>query len=185
MSETRDDPGAVRGGLPPDPLADRPGIVGLWIRSNRRLAGFSDQFSAVVCALLIIVTAISVVVYQGGIAIAWLDDVLRMLLIWLVFLGAVPLCFRNDHIAMDALYALLPRAPKKAVDVFIQLLGAALCLLVAVVGYESLMQTIEQGELLPAGYIPAWTQYLALPVCFGLMTISFVSRLFRLFVGDE
>ncbi len=73
-------------------------------RAIRRMTQAADEVAAVVCAFLIVVTTISVIVYQRGITIVWLDDVLRMLLIWLVYLGSVSLCFHNDHIAMDAIY---------------------------------------------------------------------------------
>ena len=73
-------------------------------RVVQRVARVCDELSAAICAILIVVTTAAVAVYQLGIALAWLDDVLRTLLIWLVYLGTVSLCLRNDHISMDVVY---------------------------------------------------------------------------------
>ena len=55
------------------------GWLQLFDRSIRRLTRVADELAAAVCAILIVVTTFSVIVYQRGITIVWLDDVLRML----------------------------------------------------------------------------------------------------------
>jgi C4-dicarboxylate transporter, DctQ subunit len=140
-----------------------------------QVAGF---LSGLVCAALIVVTAFSVVIYQRGITIAWLDDVLRMLLIWLVYLGSVSLCLRNDHISMDAVYIRMPRGVRRIVDFGVGILGVVICAVVAKFGYDSMSREIEFETLLPAGYIPAWPQTLAIPLCFALMSLAYLSFLY-------
>ncbi|MBI2319247.1 MAG: TRAP transporter small permease, partial [Betaproteobacteria bacterium] len=124
-----------------------------------------------------------VIVYQLGISIPWLDDLLRMLLIWLVYMGCIPLALSNDHISMDAVYLRMPKGMRKAMDVIIALMGIALCGYVAKIGYDSMMQSIEYGELVPSGYFASWPQNLAIPLGFGLMTVAYASFLFSLFTG--
>lgn len=154
-----------------------------FVRRFERVAGaiarIADQLSAFVCAFLIVVTTISMVIYQAGIAIPWLDDVLRMQLIWLVYLGTVSLSLHNDHIAMDAVYQRMPPGMRHAIDIFVALLGLFLCMFVAKIGFDSLSQTIEFDEQLPSGYLSAWPQALAIPFCFLLMTIAYLGHLIR------
>jgi TRAP-type C4-dicarboxylate transport system permease small subunit len=119
-----------------------------------------------------------VVVYQRGITIVWLDDVLRMLLIWLVYLGSVSLCFHNDHITMDAIYLRLPAAVRRAINIAIAVLGIALCGYVSKIGFDSMSREIDYETLLPSGYLPAWPQTLAVPLCFALMTVAYLSFLY-------
>lgn len=147
------------------------------------VARWSDQLSAFICAFLIAVTTAAVIVYQLGISIPWLDDVLRMLLIWLVYLGCVSLCLNNDHISMDAIYLRLPKTTRTVMDVIISLLGIGLCSFVARIGYNSMMRGIEYEELLPSGYLPAWPQALAIPLGFALMAVAYLSFLLSLFTG--
>jgi C4-dicarboxylate transporter DctQ subunit len=146
-------------------------------RLIHKVAVWSDRLSAFICAFLILTTAIAMVVYQFGIVVPWLDDVLRLLLIWLVYLGAVSLCLHNDHISMDALYLMMPAPVRKVIDVFIALLAIGLCGFVTKIGADSLMREIEFGQLLPSGYLPAWPQSLAIPVGFGLMALAYLSYL--------
>ena len=150
-----------------------------------RVARWADELSALICAVLIVVTTAAMIVYQLGISIPWLDDVLRMLLIWLVYMGCVSLCLDNDHISMDALYLRMPKGMRKVMDIIIALLGIGLCGYVAKIGYDSMRQEMAYGELLPSGYLPSWPQSLAIPLGFGLMTVAYVSFLFSLFTGRK
>jgi C4-dicarboxylate transporter, DctQ subunit len=154
------------------------GLLDILDRSIHRLTRWADQISAFVCAFLIAATTMAVIVYQQGITIVWLDDLLRMLLIWLVYLGAVSLCFHNDHISMDAVYLRLPSSARRVIDILIGLLGVGLCAYVTSIGFDSMQREIAYGTLLSSGYLPAWPQSLAIPLCFGLMTVAYASYLY-------
>jgi TRAP-type C4-dicarboxylate transport system permease small subunit len=147
-------------------------------RAVQRATRWADEAAALVCAVLIVATTAAVVVYQRGITIVWLDDVLRMLLIWLVYLGSVSLCFHNDHITMDAVYLRLPPAVRRALNIAIAVLGIALCGYVSKIGFDSMAREIDYETLLPSGYLPAWPQTLAIPLCFALMTVAYLSFLY-------
>ncbi|MFN0301017.1 MAG: TRAP transporter small permease [Burkholderiales bacterium] len=147
------------------------------------LAYLSNQLSAFICAVLIAATSIAMIIYQLGIAIAWLDDLLRLLLIWLVYLGTVSLCLDNDHIAMDALYVRMPASVRKVMDGFIMLLGLGLCVFTAKIGLDSMLQAVRFDELLPSGYHPAWLLYLAIPLCFAFMALAYLSAFVALLSG--
>jgi TRAP-type C4-dicarboxylate transport system permease small subunit len=149
-------------------------------RAIHRAAQWADEAAALACAVLIVATTAAVVVYQRGITIVWLDDVLRMLLIWLVYLGSVSLCFHNDHIAMDAIYLRLPPAVRRGLNVAIAVLGIVLCGYVSKIGLDSMAREIDYETLLPSGYLPAWPQTLAVPLCFALMTVAYLSFLYSL-----
>ena len=147
------------------------------------VARVADQLAALICAVLIVVTTGAMIVYQLGIAVVWLDDVLRMLLIWLVYLGTVSLCLDNDHISMDAVYLRMPPAVRKVMDFVIAVMGVAICTYIALMGYRSMAQEIEYGTFLSSGYVPSWPQSLSIPLCFGLMAVAYLSYLFSVFTG--
>ena len=160
-----------------------PGLFKALDRTVHWVVLSADQFSAFICAVLIVVTTLAMIVFQLGIAIAWLDDVLRSLLIWFVYLGAVPLCLDNGHISMDALYVRLPKPARKVVDVIIALLGVGLCLFTAMIGFDSMRRQIADSLLLPSGDVLAWPQTLAIPLGFGLMAVAFLSYLISVLSG--
>lgn len=160
-----------------------PGLLLVLDRAIHRVASWADQLSAFICAFLIVVTTFAMIIYQLGIAIAWLDDVLRMLLIWLVYMGTVSLCLDNDHISMDAFYLRLPKPARRVMDVVIALLGIGLCLFTAKIGFDSMRQEIAYEALTLSGYLPAWPQTLSIPLGFGLMSIAYLSYLFSVLSG--
>jgi TRAP-type C4-dicarboxylate transport system permease small subunit len=108
-----------------------------------------------------------------------------MLLIWLVYIGSVSLCFNNDHIAMDAIYLRLPRPARKAIDAVVAVTGIVLCACIAKFGFDSMRQEIAYGMLLASGYLPSWPQTLAIPLCFALMAIAYLSYLISLVTGGR
>jgi TRAP-type C4-dicarboxylate transport system permease small subunit len=160
-----------------------PGFSGILDRSIQWVALVADHLSALICAVLIVATTAAMIIYQLGIAIDWLDDMLRALLIWLVYLGAVPLCLNNDHISMDALYFHYPKGVRKAVDVIIAVTGIGLCLFTAKSGFDSMRHQFVDHMLLPGGEIPAWPQTLAIPLAFTLMAVGYLSYLVFVITG--
>ncbi len=58
------------------------------------------------------------------------------------------------------------------------MLGIALCGYVTKIGIDSIARDIDYGILLPSGYIPVWPQTLAIPLCFALMTVAYLSYLY-------
>ena len=147
-------------------------------RFIHRATQWADEAAALVCAVLIVVTTFSVIVYQRGITIVWLDDALRMLLIWLVYLGSVSLCFHNDHITMDAVYLRLSAPVRRAINIAVGILGTVLCGYVSWIGLGSMAREIDYDTTLPSGYLPAWPQTLAIPLCFALMAVAYFSYLY-------
>jgi len=158
-------------------------LFGILDRGIERLTRAVDWVAALACAFLITATTFAVIIYQQGIAIVWLDDVLRMLLIWLVYLGAVSLCFHGDHVTMDVIYLRLPPKARRALDIGIALLGIVLCAFITKIGYDSMLRQIAYETLLPSGLIPAWPQSLAIPLCFALMTVANISYLYSVLTG--
>ncbi len=161
----------------------KPGRFQHFDRAVKRLSSLSDHLSALICAFLIIATTVAMLVYQAGIAIAWLDDLLRMLLLWLVYLGTVSLCLHNDHITMDAVYLRMPPRMRSSVDLAVALLGIGLCGFIALKGYDSFRQALEFGERLGSGDLPSWPQDLVIPACFGMMSLAYVSHLISVLRG--
>jgi C4-dicarboxylate transporter DctQ subunit len=147
------------------------------------LASVSSFAATILCGVLIVVTSFSVVVYQRGITISWLDDLLRLLLIWLVFLGSVSGVWRRDHITMDALYVRFGPVSRRIVDMLVAMMGIMICAFITWVSLETTMREREFSTLLASGELLAWPQTLAIPVSFGLMTLAYVGVLIATLAG--
>jgi len=147
------------------------------------ISDLASNLATIICAVLILATSFSVVIYHRGIAVSWLDDLLRMLLIWLVFLGSVAPVWNRDHITMDALYLRYGPTARRIVDLFVCVLGAIVCGFITWVSISTTTREYEFGALLPSGEIPAWLQTFSLPVSFGLMTLCYIGVLVRTLAG--
>ena len=79
----------------------------------------------------------------------------------------------------------MPAGMRRAVDIFVALLGIGLCGFVAWHGYGSFSQALEFGERLGSGDLPSWPQDLIIPVCFGMMSLAYVSHLISVLRGRE
>ncbi len=148
-----------------------------WISRTTRVA------ATLICLTLIVTTTFSVVVYQRGITISWLDDLLRALLIWLVFLGSVAPVWRRDHITMDALYTRFRPGARRLVDVFISLIGISVCGFLTWVSIDTTWREYEFNTLLSSGELPQWPQTFVIPLSFALMTLAYMGVLFVAVAG--
>jgi TRAP-type C4-dicarboxylate transport system permease small subunit len=160
-----------------------PGLIAVLDLFVHKMTRVADQLSALACAILIVVTAAAMVIYQLGVTTVGLDDILRMLLIWLIYLGTVSLCLHGDHISMDAVYQILPARVRRVFDLVTALIGFGLCAFVTKIGLDSLQRDIAYQMLLPSGYLPSWPQSLAIPLCFALMTVAYLSYLLSVISG--
>lgn len=145
-----------------------------------RLARLIESAAMVLAAVaLVIVTAamIAQVVFRYGLArpLQWSEIVAVYALVWVVFLGAGALAFRDGHVAISSLTDLLP-APLRAV---IAVLGRVAMLAFAVVVVWIAVGWIATGrhQMSPAlGLSTRWIK-LAVPIGAGLMGVAGLLRL--------
>lgn len=147
------------------------------------IARTTSVFASLICLALIATTTFSVVVYQRGITISWLDDLVRMLLIWLVFLGSIAPVWRRDHITMDALYMRFSPSMRRIVDGLIAIMGIVVCGFLTWVSTDTTWREYEFNTLLSSGEIPQWPQTFAIPFSFGLMTLIYLGVLLGAITG--
>lgn len=131
-------------------------------------------------ALLLLILCLTIVLRDGfGLAYAWVDDVLRYMWVWTVYLAAVRLSMRNDHITVDALYLRLPGRLRRWVDRLIGVTSMAVCLYITYLGYGSLQRIIGFGQRSNSGALPAFLGYGIIPVGFLLTAAAFLHFLVR------
>ena len=77
------------------------------------------------------------------------------------------------------------RRVRRVLNFAIAVLGILLCGYVTKIGIDNIMTEIGYGILLPSGYIPAWPQTLAVPLCFALMTVAYLSYLYSVVTNRD
>lgn len=106
------------------------------------------------------------------------DDLLRLLVLWVAFLGAVAASREGKHIHVDAIARWLPGRAKPVVHSVTDLFTVGVC---AVLAWESLRYVLSSratGEL-AFGALPVWVAASILPLAFILIALRYVLRLFH------
>ncbi|MGP4115312.1 TRAP transporter small permease [Streptomyces sp. 4N509B] len=140
-----------------------------WV--NRALGGFCAAALAAIAAVLL-----AQVVMRYGVKdpLIWVDEVTRLLMVWLTFVGAA-LAFRTrSHIGItslvDGLLARGPRPLRRAVPVFCDLVVLAGSLALLVGGLVVLART--SGHTTPALQLPLAVLFVPAPLCGALVLSS-------------
>ena len=110
-----------------------------------------------------------------SISLLWADPVVRMLVLWTAFMGALVAARENGHLRIDALLRLLPSGKRRYVDVAVHLFNAAVCGLLAGIAVEFVHDEYTYG-MRGALDLPSWIYQLIFPLAFGVMSWRFLKQ---------
>lgn len=115
----------------------------------RRGLDLSEAFLAALCALFftsMVTLGVATVVFRFLIqsSLAFPDELIRYLFIWLVFLGAAIAFRRNLHAAIGVFVGMLPDAPRRAALLIATGLSAAFFALMVVYGVRLTLRVAPQ-----------------------------------------
>lgn len=148
-----------------------------------RLAGLPDRVLAGLLALLLTATLLLIVlqivlrtVFSGG--LTWIDPLVRHLVVWTGFAGAVLAAGRSRHITIDLLSHFLPPRLQCLVNRLNHLFAAAVCGLLAHAAFSFLRDEMTAASAARLAGIPAAAFLFIYPAAFGLLTLRFLVRAF-------
>lgn len=142
-------------------------------RRALRLLNRAEEFIAVgMLALLGVLLSAQVFLRFGfGLGYAWMEELIRMLFIWVIFLGAVVAMRSNAHIRVEAGLLLIPAKVRPAAAWLGDLILFAFCLAVAWHGIELVASTLQMNFRLTSSGISMFWPYLIIPLSFGLQAL--------------
>ena len=107
------------------------------------------------------------------IGFAWIEPLLRHLVLWIALLGAMVAARENSHLSVDAVTAFLPRRLKMGVRVLTDAFTALVC---GLLGYSSVLLAMDLYEYPPPGSFgdQAWIFSLVLPLGFCVMALRYL-----------
>ena len=103
------------------------------------------------------------------------DQMLRLLVLWVAFLGAVAASRDGKHIHVDAIARWLPGRVKSGVVALTDLFTLVVCLLLAWQALRFMQSARESGEM-AFGSLPVWVAELILPLGFTLIALRYGLR---------
>ena len=136
-------------------------------------------------AFLFFVLGVAVSLYGGFMRYviqhsqSWTSEIYTFMLVWAIFIGFGTALRDGEHIAIDLLYDRLPLALKKAVNVFVLLVGLAFSLFFIISGGQMVMTAFGQGiQTIDVG-MPIWIPYLIMPLGGILLFIHFCEKAYN------
>ena len=123
----------------------------------------------ITAAVVSILCAQVVFRYFIGNSLDWIEEVSRILLIWLTYIGAAVALKRKGHIAVDAFLGLFPESFRHVADIITSILVIAFSGFLCIQGITFAL--LSERTTFPALQVPVTWQYLGLPVGCFLMVI--------------
>ena len=145
----------------------------------RALGAAVDWAIVAMGAALVAVVFANVLLHQLALDIAWTTEFGELVMVWTTFLGAAAAVRRNAHMAVLELAGLLPARARRVLDAAIQVVVAAVLVLLVWKGWIAVQAS--WGNILTVLDWPMAVQYLALPVGSAVALVFVLWDLVRCF----
>jgi len=103
------------------------------------------------------------------------DQLLRLLVLWVAFMGAVAASREGKHIHVDVIARWLPGRVKAGVGARADLFTLVVCLLLAWQALRFMQSARDSGEM-AFGSLPLWVAETILPLAFTLIALRYALR---------
>lgn len=143
-----------------------------------RLQRIEDTCLVLLVSLLLLLVFAQILLRNVGVTWIWTDPVVRHLVLWTSFLGALIATRDDGHIRIDAGLRLLPPTARHLGGALSDVVAAVICLLLTPPAVRFVMdEHTFGGDLIPG--LPRWLVQLVFPLVFGGMAIRFSGRAWR------
>jgi TRAP-type C4-dicarboxylate transport system permease small subunit len=142
---------------------------GVLERAERLGRSAENFFLAVLLAGMLLLGGSQILLrnFLGG-GLAWADEALRIMVLWLAMAGAVAASRDDRHISIDVLARVLSVRARAGLGALISLITACVCLVLAWYGWSFVSESREFEDRL-LGSLPAWWFQSVVPAAFLLM----------------
>ncbi len=126
---------------------------------------------ALLIALGILLTAQVLMRFLLGLGYSWMEEIIRMLFIWVIFVGAIAAMRRNLHIRVEAGLLLFPRPLRPLAGWLGDVLLLGFCIAVTWHGIELVASSADGSFRLQSTGVSMFWPYLIVPISFGLQAL--------------
>jgi C4-dicarboxylate transporter DctQ subunit len=103
--------------------------------------------------------------------LSWSEELVRYVMVWMVFVGSSVIVKKGGHVAVDVLPLFLPPKLKKALERLIPISAIVFCLVLFYFSWHHTMRVKLSNQITTAMEAPMWVMYLAIPVGSLMMAI--------------
>lgn len=143
-------------------------------RADRFGRGLETALLALTLGAMIVLAAVQIALRNfWGAGLAWADEALRILVLWVTMLGAVAASRDQRHVSIDALSRYLPGPIRGAAAILIHSFASAVCLVLAWNSWLFMADSRSADDRVLGGDLPAWMVQLILPAGFALIAYRY------------
>ena len=155
----------------------------------------AGKFAENAALVLLLGTMIGVSVFQiinrellgSAFAIAWADQLVKMIVLWLAMVGSIAAARDNRHIRIDLITHVLSGPVVTWAKIIVDVFAAQVCAVIAWYSYRLVREEISWGDTIFEN-TPLWIMHAIVPLAFALISYQFVVRVIKLvhglFLGD-
>ena len=145
------------------------------IQTVRRALGSLEEYSLVVVLFSMIILSVMQIIMRNfmGSSFIWIDEVLRISVLWICLLGSMIASKGNNHIAIDIASHYVPEKFNRLLLAFVGLFTATVC---AVMAYESglfVLDVYKYEADASVGSVPLWMFQTILPLAFTVISLRY------------
>jgi TRAP-type C4-dicarboxylate transport system permease small subunit len=143
-----------------------------------RIVTWTENALLIAMLALMVLLAAAQILFRNffDISIFGADMMLRLLVLWVAFLGAIAASREGKHIHIDAIARWLPGRFKSGVVAITDLFTLVVCLALAWQALRFIQSARESAEM-AFGTLPVWVAALILPLAFTLIALRYSLRL--------
>lgn len=107
----------------------------------------------------------------------WSEDVSRLLLVWMTFIGSPVVLYKGEHLMVDLVYSRVSTNKRKVINLFTSIVIVIFCIFCLKLGIDLCTNKLILKSVTAAASIPRVYMFLALPVGSFLMMLVSINML--------
>jgi C4-dicarboxylate transporter DctQ subunit len=142
--------------------------------SNKLEKGFL-AWTIIFSSLLLFVNVVMRYVFL--LPIYWAEELVRYLMVWMIFIGASQVTKFGGHVAVDIVPRFLSKRANTFLTITVNLICILFCILLAYYSFKQMLRVKIAHQVSPAMELPMWLAYLPIPMGTVLMLIRYVQHI--------
>lgn len=118
----------------------------------------------------------------GSFSLAWADELVKIIVLWLAMVGSIAACRDNKHIRIDLISHVLSGPVVAWAKVVVDLFAAVVCATIGWHAYRLIREEMSWGDTIFTD-VPLWLMHSIVPLAFVLISYQFLVRVARLLHG--
>ena len=107
------------------------------------------------------------------IGFGWIDELVRLMVLWIALVGSIAACRENRHIRIDIISNYLSERIRNSIQAFVDMFAAVICGFIAFQSWRYLKIEIEYSDIVLVD-TPAWIAHSIVPIAFFLISYRFL-----------